>query len=96
MKWSKACAVMSETQRVRAEMKGGRDPGGYVAGHGPVGPGEAGPREKAMGGCKGAEHECEGRVAKMNRASPWQCGGFDALRGVRLCWLNQMCGRLQL
>ena len=34
-------------QRVRAEMKGGRDPGGDVAGHGPVGPGEAGPREKA-------------------------------------------------
>ena len=34
-------------ERVRAEMKGGRDPGGDVAGHGPVGPGEGGPREKA-------------------------------------------------
>ena len=34
-------------QLVRAEMKGGRDPGGDVAGHGPVGPGEGGPREKA-------------------------------------------------
>ena len=53
-------------ERVRAEMKGGRDPGGDVAGHGPVGPGEGGPREKAMGGCKGAEHECEGRVAILN------------------------------
>ena len=71
-------------ERVRAEMKGGRDPGGDVAGHGPVGPGEAGPREKAMGGCKGAEHECEGRVAKVNRASPWRCGGFDALRDVEM------------
>ena len=65
-------------ERVRAEMKGGRDPGGDVAGHGPVGPGEGGPREKAMGGCKGAEHECEGRVAKVNRASPWRRQVGDA------------------
>ena len=65
-------------ERVRAEMKGGRDPGGDVAGHGPVGPGEGGPREKAMGGCKGAEQECElGRQGcEMKRASPWRCGGI--------------------
>ena len=35
-------------ERVRAEMKGGRDPGGDVAGHGPVGPGEGGPERESQ------------------------------------------------
>ena len=34
-----------------------------IMGHGP---GEAWPREKAKGGRKGADHVCEGRVAKTD------------------------------
>ena len=84
-------------QRVRAEMKGGdvtREATWRVMG--PWGPVKPGLERKPWVGERVPSMCVKAGLRKVNRASPWRCGGFDALRGVRLCWLNQTCGRLQL